>query len=146
MNLREIAIALSEAGESLSYLRGIVIDRILGRYGLAGFEWKLKEATKIDLQRSLHAKGLISSWAQINTAFAVRNLVEHRDGKVDKLFRNAVKDIWPQSNWGKRVDSETLVTLEKITVEEEDVNATFTAMLKIIELLTEETLAWDAQT
>jgi hypothetical protein len=60
-------------------------------------------------------------WPQIYTAFEARHLVEHRDGRVDARFRDAVAQVWSNSSWGRRF---RLEDLEKVVVEEEDVIAT----------------------
>jgi len=68
--------------------------------------------------------------------------VEHRDGKVDGRFRAAVARFWPTSSWGKRL---SLEGLEKVVVEEEDVIATYEAMLNATELLANEVLRWSSR-
>jgi hypothetical protein len=70
-------------------------------------------------------------------------LVVHRDGKVDGRFREAIREVWSDSSWGRRVGLERL---EKVVVEEEDVIATHDAMLNATELLTNDVLLWSSHT
>lgn len=68
--------------------------------------------------------------------------MEHRDGKVDARFREAVAGFWPNSSWERRL---RLEGLEKVVVEEEDVIVTLDAMLNATKLLTNELLQWTAR-
>lgn len=49
----------------------------------------------------LGVKG-IAGWSQVEVAFAVRHLVEHRNGRVDERFRRSVEHAWADSTWGRR--------------------------------------------
>jgi hypothetical protein len=86
----------------------------------------------------------IRYWPQIYTAFEVRHLVEHRDGRIDREFVRKLAFMWIQSSWGKR--GIPLEPLEKVPVEEEDVIETHKAMLEATGLLTAEVLRWSGQT
>ncbi len=88
-------------------LREFIIDKVVWNHGLAHFEKVLKSATQIQLHDVLNAKDF-RYWSQICTAFAARHLVEHRDGKVDGRFREAVAGFWPNSSWGRRFSLEGL--------------------------------------
>jgi len=81
-------------------------------------------------------------WQQINTAFEVRNLIEHRDGQADRHFRELLASDWAISSWGAR---ERLERLEKVVVEDEDVIQTYRAMLEATSLLTRAVLEWSAR-
>lgn len=128
--LSEVAASIAEAGESSVNLREFIIDKVVGNQGLEHFEKVLKRATQIRLRDVLYAKDF-HYWPQIYTAFQARHLVEHRDGKVDGRFREAVREVWSNSSWGRRLGLERL---EKVVVEEEDVVATHDAMLNAAEL------------
>ena len=114
--MSEHASAIGDTGESSADLREFIIDKIVGSHGLQRFEKALKRATKIGLRDVLNAKDH-RYWAQIYTAFEARYLVEHRDGKVDAKFREAMAQVWSNSSSGKRL---ALEGLEKVAVEEED--------------------------
>jgi hypothetical protein len=99
VNLRDLADSIIHGGESNPDMRDFLIGRIVPDHGLLGFEESLEVATKVRLQAVLKDKSL-PYWAQILTAFEIRHLVEHRDGRVDARFRKAVKDVWSNSSWG----------------------------------------------
>ena len=139
--LSELAASIVETGESSADLREFIIDRVVWNHGLAHFGKVLKSATQIQLQDVLNAKDF-HYWPQIYTAFEARHLVEHRDGKVDGRFREAVAGFWANSSWGRRL---RLEGLEKVVVEEEDVIATLDAMLNATKLLTNELLRWSSR-
>jgi hypothetical protein len=68
-------------------------------------------------------------WPQVETAFAVRHLIEHRDGRIDRAFRRTLSaPLWMNSSWGERL-GELTERHEKITVTEADLRATAEAML-----------------
>jgi hypothetical protein len=138
--LSELAASIVEPGESSADLREFIIDKVVWNHGLVHFEKVLKSATQIQLHDVLNAKDF-HYWPQIYTAFEARHLVEHRDGKVDGRFREAIAGFWPNSSWGRRTNLEGL---EKVVVEEEDVVATLDAMLNATALLTGELLRWSS--
>ena len=48
--------------------------------------------------------GSVQIWAQIVVAFAVRHQYEHRNARVDRVFRNTVVSRWPHSSWASVCD------------------------------------------
>lgn len=138
--LRELAESFERVAEPGAGARDLVIDRIIPVHGLHRFESALKQAANIQLRDVLNHKDY-RSWPQIYTAFEVRHLVEHRDGKVDNGFRERLRAVWSNSSWGVR---ESLQHLKKIAVEEEDVIQTYTAMLEATGLFTEAVLRWSS--
>jgi len=141
VDLSELAASIVGIGESNADLREFIVDKVVWNHGLVHFEDVLKRTTQIQLYEVLNAKDF-HYWPQIYTAFEARHLVEHRDGKVDGRFRAAVARFWPTSSWGKRL---SLEGLEKVVVEEEDVIATYEAMLNATELLANEVLRWSSR-
>ncbi|HXM94203.1 MAG TPA: hypothetical protein VOA64_08120 [Candidatus Dormibacteraeota bacterium] len=102
----------------------------------------LEALTKVT---NIHCKEVLSKsyWPQIFTAFQVRHLVEHCDGKVDKTFRMKVDKFWRDSSWGRR-QSQSLSELKKVVTEKEDVDETYAAMWESTELLSKEVLKWSS--
>jgi hypothetical protein len=146
VSLHELAASFEQVTESsVSMPSTFIIDKIVPEYGLPRFKTLLEKATDINLPDVLNGKDF-RCWPQIYTAFEVRHLVEHNDGKVDKKFRAKFRGnlagLWQRSTWGKREPS--LERLEKVVVEEEDVIETYTAMLNATSLLTEEVLRWSS--
>ena len=138
VSLRELAAWFVQVTESGADARDLIIDKTVPVYGLPRFVAALERATHIRLPDVLNRED-VRYWPQICTAFEVRHLVEHRDGKVDQQFRTNLLEFWTHSSWGRR---ESLERLEKVVVEEEDVKETYTAMFKATGLITEEVLRW----
>ena len=115
-----------------------VIDKIVPANGLEGFQDVLKKTIGIDLRGVLYSKDK-QCWPQICTAFAVRHLVEHRDGRVDRKFREKVEQVWGESSWSRHTD---IKRSKKVPVEEKDVDKTCDAMLEATGLLAEEVRRW----
>jgi len=141
LSLRELATSVTESNATA---REFIIDKIVPRYGLERFETVLEKATHIQLRDLLKAEDL-SYWPQIYAAFEIRNLVEHCDGHVSRVFRKQLAEswnkstLWAHSSWGER---QKLNELTKVVIDEEDVTRTYTAMLKATTLLTEAVLRW----
>jgi hypothetical protein len=136
--LRKLAAEFGPKTESSVDVREFIINRIVPAHGLQQFEKALAKATRIQLSDVLNRKN-VHNWPQIYTAFEVRHLVEHRDGRADNEFRTKLAQVWVQSSWGRR---QRLERLKKVPVEKEDVVETYTAMLDATELLTAEVLRW----
>jgi hypothetical protein len=142
ISVRELAASFAHATDSSGEVQEFIIDRIVPSNGLGQFERVLEQATGIRLRRLIYGKDKTKRcWPQIYTAFAVRHLVEHREGRVDQRFREQVVDVWAQSTWGKCSDLERL---DKVPVEKEDVAETCTAMLEATSLLSGELLSWSS--
>jgi hypothetical protein len=133
---------LAEAAVHGNAGRDFVIQMVVPEHGLTALVGTLKEATGIELPRDLPAYDF-AQWSQIQVAFDVRHLIEHRDGRVDSDFRAHVKKFWSNSSWGKRNRLPDL--LDRITVEEADVGYTYDAMRDAARLLTEALVRWDSQ-
>jgi hypothetical protein len=106
-----------------------VIDSVIPRHGLGSLKDSFKKVTDKSLPEELNArsKGL---WDQINTAFEVRHLVEHCDGKVNEDFRHHVK--WQCSSWSDFPMS----VPERIQVRRKDFDVTLGAMKQAAEIIT----------
>jgi hypothetical protein len=139
VSLRELAAAFVHTTDSSVDVRDFIIDKIVPAYGLRQFEKALEKTTRIHLPDVLNRKD-IHYWPQICTAFEVRHLVEHRDGRVDRQFRTNLVPFWGQSSWGRR---SSLERLEKVPVEEEDVKVTYATMFEATGLLSAEVLRWN---
>ena len=116
----------------------LLVDKIVPRQGLDALTDCLQIATGVSLRATLEGAKDPRTWAQIAVAFEIRHLVEHRDGKVDARFREAVKRHWSNSTWGRV----SVADVKKVAVEYDDVTMTFEAMLQATELLTRDLLEW----
>jgi hypothetical protein len=105
--LSELAAEFLQTGESRAGAREFIIDKIVPSHGLDNLESLLQKTTKIRLREILNRKDF-HFWPQINTAFEVRHLMEHRDGKVDRRFRSKMAQLWVHSSWGARLKLEGL--------------------------------------
>src|SRR5262249_12339645 len=121
MLLREFAESLLEGDESNGNARELIVDRIIPSHGLPQLVHALKESTGIDLPAVLNRKHF-HCWPQIRVAFEVRHSIEHRDGKIDRMFRNNVASVWSNSSWGQR---QAIDQLEKVGVDAQDVAVTY---------------------
>jgi hypothetical protein len=115
ISLRELAAAFEHTTDSRIDIRDFIIEKIVPAYGLQQFEKALEKTTCIHLYDVLNRKD-IHYWPQIYTAFEVRHLVEHRDGRVDREFRTKLAKKWDQSSWGRR---DSLEQLKKVPVRAE---------------------------
>ena len=138
VSLRELAEAAMHGVAS----RDFVIQMVVPAHGLAALVGSLKEATDIELPKDLPAYDF-SQWSQIQLAFQVRHLIEHRDGRVDSDFRTHARKFWSNSSWGRRGSMPGV--LERITVEEVDVACTYGAMREGARLITDALLLWDSR-
>ena len=135
--MAELALAVAHQGEFIG--KDFVIDRMVPGHGLRPFTNEIKKTTGVSLKYVLDTSNP-SYWPQIYTAFEVRHLVEHRDGKIDAEFRSNVAQCWPNTTWGRRGNN--LQQLEKIEVADEDVVTTYHTMLDAARLMTEAVLDW----
>jgi hypothetical protein len=143
VSLRELGDSFVNVTESsVSVSSTSIIDKIVPEYGLPRFITVMKKATQISLPDVLKRNNS-RCWPQICTAFEIRHLVEHNDGKVDNKFRSKLVGLWQHSTWGKREPS--LERLKKVVVEEEDVTETYKAMVDATGLLTEAVLLWSSR-
>jgi len=141
--VRDLATEFGHTIESTVDVRNFIIDKIVAVHGLQQLKTALQKTIRIALPHVLNHKN-IHYWPQIYTAFEVRHLVEHRDGRVDREFVRKMALTWVQSSWGKHgIIPEPL---EKVPVEEEDVIKTYEAMSEATSLLTTEVLRWSGQT
>jgi hypothetical protein len=109
--------------------KGYVLRKVIPAHGLAPLCNVLKDSTGIDVPACL--KGEWRHWAQIRSAFEVRHLIEHANGKIDDAFLEKVeedgpvRDSWRQSSWGNL----PLQRRAKLPIRAEDFEATLEAML-----------------
>ena len=73
-----------------------------------------------------------SFWPQIKVAFAVRHLVEHRNGRVDQRFVGDVSSAWRLSSWGAS-KAQLPSPGERVQVGSHDFDATYEAMERGVE-------------
>lgn len=140
VSLRDIADATIQGATA----RDFVIEAVVPAHGLAALTDAVEQATGISVPKDLIRTDFeYSQWSQIRVAFEVRHLIEHRDGKVDCKFREHVEGFWDKSTWGKR-DVE-VTNLQKVTVEEEDVVSTHSAMCKASRVLTDALVEWNSK-
>jgi hypothetical protein len=127
VELRDAAKALSDKDA-----RESVIGSLIPSHGLDNLKTSFKELTGKSLPEELntHTPKL---WDQINTAFEVRHLVEHCDGKVDQKFIGKVQ--WKQSSWCDFPVRDQA----KIEVRRKDFEKTCEAMVQAAKLITDLT-------
>jgi hypothetical protein len=112
--------------------KGHVLQKVVPSHGLGRLAQSLKISTGVDLKHLLN-KGPSPCWPQVWSAFEVRHLIEHANGKVDHAFLTQVvaSSLWKNSSWG----SVLLAEGGKVPIREEDFDATFHAMIAATDLL-----------
>jgi hypothetical protein len=138
VSLRELAEAAIQGGSG----RDLVIDMVVPAHDLSRLVASLREATDIRVPKDLPAFDF-RKWSQIQVAFEVRHLIEHRDGRIDSEFRTHVRHFWPNSSWGRR--GRLPSAPERITVDEADVVSTYEAMREAVRLVTDALVLWDSR-
>src|SRR5262249_16002845 len=123
--VREIVAALAEANDGFPTLRDAIVDRLIPSHGLEFLLNLLEGFAEVKLVKRLNTADS-KCWPQIKSAFEVRHLVEHRDGRVDAHFRDAVGSVWAKTSWG----DQKLAGMKKVAVRETDVVATYRAMMR----------------
>jgi hypothetical protein len=123
--LQDAIAALADEGT-----RERIIDNLIPAHGLDEFKIAFKETIHKSLPEEFKIANAPGIWDQIQTAFAVRNLVEHCNGKVDQDFLRTVQ--WMQSSWRDFPMSDQA----KIEVRRKDFNETCAAMLRAVEIIT----------
>ena len=126
--LHDFAQALSGQGG-----REFVISAVIPAHGLDRMAQCFEDTTGKSLPQALKAESP-SLWSQIDSAFEVRHLIEHRKGKVDQCFleRVASHALWKNSSWADF----PLSIAAKIEVREKDFDATCAAMMQAGEIVT----------
>jgi hypothetical protein len=141
ISLADLASAVAEHADEFS-AKKFVIEQIVPGYGLRRFTNEIKKTIHVSVEDVLDTKDP-TYWPQIYTAFEVRHLIEHCDGKVDGDFREHVAASWPNTTWGRHGNN--LWTVEKVEVAEEDVKITYSAMLEAARLITEQVIGWGSK-
>jgi hypothetical protein len=120
-SLQPFARAVSK-GNPKEYL----LRRIIPSHGLTRMEKSLKESTGLSLPAIVNRSDSLY-WPQIHSAFEVRHLVEHTNGRVDTEFHDEVcpSPLWRRSSWGKQ----KLNVGDEIVIGDADFDATLNAML-----------------
>lgn len=116
-----------------------ILRRIIPTHGLARMEKALKESTGLSLSTILNRSDP-SYWPQIHSAFAVRHLVEHTNGRVDTRFHDEIYPgpLWKRSSWGQgKVDIGDEIVIRGI-----DFEATLGAMLPSAASIAEATMGY----
>lgn len=141
VSLQELATAIAGEDEPQGMAaRDFIVERIVPDHGLERLVPALQNVTDINAPKVLNQHDF-RLWPQLQVAFEVRHLVEHRDGKVDTRFQDKVRRLWSNSSWKDRDPK----TLSKITVEATDVEVTHSAMVQATRLLTAELCSWNAR-
>jgi len=118
-----------------------VLDKVVPTHGLDRFVTVLAESTGIDIQHAV-ASADARAWSQIHSAFEVRHLIEHTNGKVDREFWNTVvtQPLWRNSSWGgQKIDLGT-----KVEIRDQDFDQTFAAMVAATDIIAEQLKGFDA--
>lgn len=132
VGLKDLANALvGEAEDPAAAVRDLLIDRIIPRYDLTRLVDALRFASGVSIDELIQERNA-RYWAQIEVTFHVRHLVEHRDGWIDRPFRNAVALTWPHTSWGRRLD---LPSIRRIPVEAQDVVHAYRAMTRSTDIV-----------
>jgi len=139
-SLRDLAIKAASGlhGDSTP---AFLVQQIVPSYGLHELTDCLKSATGIDLHAVLNLGGH-KIWAQIFTAFQVRHLIEHRNGKADVSFKHKVAKLWRNTSWGERKPLESLVKIETTA---DDFCRTREAMSTAVPLVANALVEWDSR-
>ncbi len=116
-----------------------ICDAVVPRHGLTSLVEEMS-VVGLDIVRSCNTAAP-EVWPQIRTAFEVRHLIEHRNGRTDERFRKAVESLWPRSSWGRR--NAELQGEAQITVTESDLRATCDAMFLMLDSLRPACLEYD---
>lgn len=129
--LRDTALVGTAVMEHADSIEAIC-SAIVPAHGLDKLRGLLAEAG-LDVRQTWNAANH-RIWAQINTAFAVRHLIEHRNGKIDQRFRELVEPTWKASSWGKRGDV-LLADGRRVEVLEGDLGETQAMMSSALDAL-----------
>jgi hypothetical protein len=135
LSLRDVASTTLAGGSEP--IEDFIIDQLVPPHGLEEFVKAFVLYTKIDLVSAVdrvHDR----AWPQIKTAFEIRHLIEHRDGKVDAAFRRKVQGVWRSSTWSLT----QLQDLNVVEVTERDMAATYEAMQSATRAITDNLVNW----
>jgi hypothetical protein len=126
--------ALRRQGKLTAAATESEVDALIPRYGLPALEQFLETTTDIVLA-NLFLGGHEADWCQIRSAFQVRHLIEHTNGRVDQLFKTKVISgtDWTNSTWATL----HLRVKDKIPIRDEDFRKTFDAMIYAADLIAE---------
>ncbi len=126
--LRDFAQALSGEGG-----KEFVIANVVPAHGLNRMAECFQETAGKSLSQALNAEDP-SLWPQINSAFEVRHLIEHRKGKVDQRFIDDVAShaLWKNSSWSDL----PLAKHASLQVRANDFDATCATMVRAAEIIT----------
>jgi hypothetical protein len=136
--LREFARAVAHnAG------REYVLGKVIPRHGLRRLRDALKHSTGIELEKVLNREKPWY-WSQIHSAFEVRHLVEHTNGRADDAFITEVypSPLWRNSSWGDL----PLSIHAEIAIREVDFEKTFQAMIESVPILCKAVVEWQPVT
>jgi hypothetical protein len=111
--------------------KAFVLRKVVPAHGLGGLCGALEDGTGIDVAGLLRGRGEWRHWAQVRSAFEVRHLIEHANGRLDDDFLKKLeddgplRDAWQGSSWGGL----PLRPKAKVPIRDEDFEATLGAML-----------------
>ena len=123
--------------ESEDDLKLIVIENIIPRHGLSAIKKAIKRATGIDIRGLLFSE--MKLWPQIEVSFQLRNLIEHRNGKVDRSFLSTVSETWAMTSFGR---SEIPPPGQQVELAVEDVSASYEAMRAAATIISSSLSNW----
>jgi hypothetical protein len=126
--LRDFALSLSGEGG-----KEFVIGRVVPAHGLDRMVECFQKTAGKSLSNALNGHDP-ALWAQIHSAFEVRHLIEHRNGRVDQRFIDEVAShaLWRKSSWSDL----PLANQAPVEVRAGDFDATCAAMVRAAEIIT----------
>jgi hypothetical protein len=127
--LREFARAVAE-----ERAKEYVTNKVIPRHGLMLLRDALEKSTGIALEKVLNGRQPWY-WCQIHSAFEVRHLIEHTNGRTDSEFMADVYTgpLWRASSWGDLALSVGC----KIEIRDGDFEKTWQAMVESVPILCE---------
>ena len=109
-----------------------VLNLLVPLQGLDRFQVILAKGMSISMSDVIGEK----SWPQIYCSFELRHLIEHRNGKVDAIFKKRVMPHWRRSSWR----DVPLDTGKSVEIRQGDFDNTFEAMVHAVDAIA-QTLA-----
>jgi len=122
--LQKEKVSLAEVSAGTDAVRELVRRKLIPTQGLKAFVAKFNSVAGMPVVDFCDALGP-GIYAQIDTAFQVRHLIEHQNNVVDDRFWNNVKDSWGKSSWSDLPYG----SANKVLCREEDFMKTYYSMV-----------------